>query len=282
MQQALLQERVGASHPSWHYAESAPRNDVKTPIRGDGKKMAVSFLAVVLLHAAALALLITRTTEYTPLSLVNPTESVTISATLVEEPEPEPIPEISSAPPVLTADRGEREIEAMTEKPQMSPKPPPPVKREVKKTPPKPPVKPWPVQPKTVAAPQPVAQTSHRSTSATPTNAAEPIPGGRGNMMQNNPGALPKHVASVGCAVPQPEYPRRARRLQQQGEALIRLVIGPEGRLLKHEIARSSGYEALDQAAMAAVAQTRCSPYRENGQAISVMTLQPVNFKLSR
>ena len=34
--------------------------------------------------------------------------------------------------------------------------------------------------------------------------------------------------------------------------------------------------------ALAAVAQARCTPYRENGQAITVMTLQPVNFRLDR
>nr|WP_228729495.1 MULTISPECIES: energy transducer TonB [Pectobacterium] len=99
--------------------------------------------------------------------------------------------------------------------------------------------------------------------------------------MQNSPGAQPKQVASVGCVVPQPDYPRRAKRLQQEGNVLVRLVISPEGRLIRHDIARSSGYDALDQAAIEAVAQARCTPYRENGQAITVMTIQPVNFRLT-
>ncbi|MCL2897491.1 energy transducer TonB [Brenneria tiliae] len=285
MQQALLKQRVGAGHPSWQYDKPAPRHGIKTPLRGEGRKTVISFLAVVLLHTAAVALLITRTTEYTPLNLVNPAESVTIQATMVEEPEPEPVAEIEPEPPVLTSDQGEREIAPIVEKQPTPPEPlPPPVKREVK-APPKPQVKPRPVQPKTVTPPQPVARIERPSApaSASPATATELTPGNsRGDMMQNNPGAIPKNVASVGCAVPQPEYPRRARRLQQEGEVLIRLVIGPDGRLLKHEIARGSGYEALDQAAMSAVAQARCTPYRENGQAISVMTLQPVNFKLSR
>nr|WP_283163611.1 energy transducer TonB [Brenneria tiliae] len=280
-----MKQRVGAGHPSWQYGKPAPHHGIKTPLRGEGRKTAISFLAVVLLHTAAVALLITRTTEYTPLNLVNPAESVTIQATMVEEPEPEPVAELEPEPPVLTSDQGEREIAPVVEKQPAPPAPlPPPVKREVK-TPPKPQVKPRPVQPKTVTPPQPVARIERPSApaSASPATATELTPGNsRGNMMQNNPGAIPKNVASVGCAVPQPEYPRRARRLQQEGEVLIRLVIGPDGRLLKHEIARGSGYETLDQAAMSAVAQARCTPYRENGQAISVMTLQPVNFKLSR
>ncbi|MDX5627939.1 MULTISPECIES: energy transducer TonB [unclassified Brenneria] len=285
MQQALLKQRVGAAHSSWQYGKPAPHHDINTPRRGEGKKAVISFLAVLLLHTAAIALLITRTTEYTPLNLVNPAESVTIQAALVEEPEPEPVAEVTPEPPVLTSDQGEREIAPVVEQQPAPPEPlPPPVKREVK-TPPKPQVKPRPVQPKTVTQPQPAARTERPSApaSTSPTTAAELAPGNsRGNMMENNPGAIPKNVASVGCAVPQPEYPRRARRLQQEGEVLIRLVIGPEGRLIRHEIARGSGYEALDQAAMSAVAQARCTPYRENGQAISVMTLQPVNFKLSR
>ncbi|PWC15147.1 energy transducer TonB [Brenneria roseae subsp. americana] len=285
MQQALLRERVGSSHPSWQYSEPTAHSGAKTPRHREGRKTAISFLAVVLLHTAVLALIVTRTTEYKPLNLVNPAESVSIQATMVEEPEPEPVPEISPEPPVLTSDQGEREIEPIVEKQETPPEPlPPPVKREVKKAPPKPVVKPRPVQPKTITEqPLPVARTASPSASQTPTTATEPLPNNsKGDMMQNNPGALPKNVASVGCAVPQPEYPRRARRLQQEGEVLVRLVINPEGRLLRHEIARSSGYEALDQAAMASVAQTRCSPYRENGQAITVMTLQPVAFKLSR
>ncbi|WEF13258.1 energy transducer TonB [Pectobacterium actinidiae] len=254
------------------------------PVRGEMGKIALSFLTAALIHAGVAALLITRTTEYTPINLLNPAASISIQATMVEAPEPESIPEPSPEPPVLTSEQGEREVVPVPEKPVVEEQqtPPPPVKKEVHQPPVKPVVKPQPVRPKTIAERQPAARSTPEPSPAAP----EATPGSlttasKGNLMQNSPGAQPKQVASVGCVVPQPDYPRRAKRLQQEGNVLVRLVISPEGRLIRHDIARSSGYDALDQAAIDAVAQARCTPYRENGQAITVMTVQPVNFRLT-
>ena len=293
MQQASVQHfslnaRVDAAPAARHDVSPAqsPRNMVAAaPVRGEMGKIALSFLTVALLHAGVAALLITRTTEYTPINLLNPAASVSIQATMVEAPEPEPIPEPSPEPPVLTSEQGEREIASVPEKAiaEEQQTPPPPVKKEVHQPPVKPVVKPQPVRPKTTAERQPAARPAPEPSPSAP----EATPGqltlaSKGNLMQNNPGAQPKQVASVGCVVPQPDYPRRAKRLQQEGDVLVRLVINPEGRLIRHDIARSSGYDALDQAAVEAVAQARCTPYRENGQAITVMTIQPVNFRLAR
>ncbi|WP_225181300.1 energy transducer TonB [Pectobacterium aroidearum] len=293
MQQASVQHfslnaRVDAAPAARHDVSPAqsPRNMVAAaPVRGEMGKIALSFLTVALIHAGVAALLITRTTEYTPINLLNPAASVNIQATMVEAPEPEPIPESSPEPPVLTSEQGEREIASVPEKAiaEEQQTPPPPVKKEVHQPPVKPVVKPQPVRPKTTAERQPAARPAPEPSPAAP----EATPGqltlaSKGNLMQNNPGAQPKQVASVGCVVPQPDYPRRAKRLQQEGDVLVRLVINPEGRLIRHDIARSSGYDALDQAAVEAVAQARCTPYRENGQAITVMTIQPVNFRLAR
>lgn len=293
MQQASVQHfslnaRVDAAPAARHDVSPAqsPRNMVAaTPVRGEMGKIALSFLTVALIHAGVAALLITRTTEYTPINLLNPAASVSIQATMVEAPEPEPIPEPSPEPPVLTSEQGEREIASVPEKAiaEEQQTQPPPVKKEVHQPPVKPVVKPQPVRPKTTAERQPAVRPAPEPSPAAP----EATPGqltlaSKGNLMQNNPGAQPKQVASVGCVVPQPDYPRRAKRLQQEGDVLVRLVINPEGRLIRHDIARSSGYDALDQAAVEAVAQARCTPYRENGQAITVMTIQPVNFRLAR
>ncbi|WP_224717469.1 energy transducer TonB [Pectobacterium versatile] len=257
---------------------------IAAPVRGEMGKIAFSFLMVALIHAGVAALLITRTTEYTPINLLNPAASISIQAMMVEAPEPEPIPEPSPEPPVLTSEQGEREIAPVPEKPVVEEQqtPPPPVKKEVHQPPVKPVVKPQPVRPKTIAERQPVARSTPEPSPAAPEATPGPLTtSSKGNLMQNSPGAQPKQVASVGCVVPQPDYPRRAKRLQQEGNVLVRLVISPEGRLIRHDIARSSGYDALDQAAIDAVAQARCTPYRENGQAITVMTVQPVNFRLT-
>ncbi|WP_225087295.1 TonB family protein [Pectobacterium colocasium] len=265
--------------------QPAHRMTAAAPVRGEMGKIALSFLTVALIHAGVAALLITRTTEYTPINLLNPAASVSIQASMVEAPEPEPIPEPSPEPPVLTSEQGEREIAPVPEQPIVEEQqtPPPPVKKEVHQPPVKPVVKPQPVRPKTTAERQPAARPAAEAPPAVPEATAGPLTtSSKGNLMQNSPGAQPKQVASVGCVVPQPDYPRRAKRLQQEGDVLVRLVINPEGRLIRHDIARSSGYDALDQAAVDAVAQARCTPYRENGQAITVMTIQPVNFRLNR
>ncbi|MBN3209527.1 TonB family protein [Pectobacterium sp. CHL-2024] len=292
MQQASVQHlslnaRIDAAPAARHDVAPAPPSrsmTVAAPARGEMGKIAFSFLTVALIHAGVAALLITRTTEYTPINLLNPAASISIQATMVEAPEPEPIPEPSPEPPVLTSEQGEREIAPVPEKPVVEEQKtlPPPVKKEVHQPPVKPVVKPQPVRPKTTAKRQPAARPAPEPSPITPEATPGPLmTASKGNLMQNSPGAQPKQVASVGCVVPQPDYPRRAKRLQQEGNVLVRLVISPEGRLIRHDIARSSGYDALDQAAIEAVAQARCTPYRENGQAITVMTIQPVNFRLT-
>ncbi|RJL52541.1 energy transducer TonB [Pectobacterium carotovorum] len=291
MQQASVQHlslnaRAEATPAARYENTTTPSlSGIGASTHGETRRFAISFLAVALIHAGVAALLITRTTEYKPINLLNPAASISIQATMVEAPEPEPVPVVPPEPPVLTSEQGEREIAPVVEKTivERQETPPPPVKKEVPKPPVKPVVKPQPVRPKTTAKRQPAAPSAPESTPAVPDATAGPLTNAsKGNMVQNNPGAQPKQVASVGCIVPQPDYPRRAKRLQQEGDVLVRLVISPEGRLIRHDIARSSGVEALDQAAMDAVAQARCTPYRENGQAITVMTVQPVNFRLAR
>ncbi|MEH6369531.1 energy transducer TonB [Pectobacterium carotovorum] len=287
MQQASVQHlslnaRVDAAPAARRdVAPAQPSRSVTmvAPVRGEMGKIALSFLTVALIHAGVAALLITRTTEYTPINLLNPAASISIQATMVEAPEPEPIPEPSPEPPVLTSEQGEREIAPVPEKPTVEDQqtPPPPVKKEVHQPPVKPVVKPQPVRPKTIAERQPAARSTPEPSPAAPEATPGPLTtASKGNLMQNSPGAQPKQVASVGCVVPQPDYPRRAKRLQQEGNVLVRLVISPEGRLIRHDIARSSGYDALDQAAIDAVAQARCTPYRENGQAITAKTDRPL------
>ncbi len=100
--------------------------------------------------------------------------------------------------------------------------------------------------------------------------------------MLNLPSAGPKDVQTVGCRVPAPEYPRKARRMAWEGSVLIRLVIDSSGKIQSATVARSSGNQDLDEAARKAVMAASCSPYLENGRAISVRAAQPVSFRLNR
>ena len=55
-------------------------------------------------------------------------------------------------------------------------------------------------------------------------------------------------------------YPRSARRLKLEGTVLVEMVINREGEIIKVKIARSSGHELLDKAAIAQVQKLRRVP----------------------
>jgi periplasmic protein TonB len=51
----------------------------------------------------------------------------------------------------------------------------------------------------------------------------------------------------------QPEYPAASRRLGEQGSSVIEVLVGVDGRVLDAKLLQSSGYDRLDQAALAGV-----------------------------
>ena len=51
----------------------------------------------------------------------------------------------------------------------------------------------------------------------------------------------------------QPEYPAASRRLGEQGTSVIEVLVGVDGRVLEAKLLQSSGYDRLDQAALAGV-----------------------------
>lgn len=243
--------------------------------------------AVVMVHLALIAVAITHTTQYRPLNIINPAEQPSVQVTMVAAPQPEPpqVPAVTEAPQVLVADNSDREV-AQSDAPPVAPAPetkpktaplPKPQPKPRPKIIPKPKPKPEPVisRPAAQAKPSPVQNAKVADQLAVPATS-------QGAMLKSAPNATPKNVPTVGCQVPAPDYPRKAKRLLEEGEVLIRLVINADGSLKRGEVARSSGYDDLDQAAMAAVSRIRCNPYVENGQAIPVMTIQPITFKLSR
>lgn len=89
-----------------------------------------------------------------------------------------------------------------------------------------------------------------------------------------------RSVAQIACVISKPPYPPRARRLNHEGNVLMGVTIGVSGRVEHVEIVTSSGFAELDTAAREAMFNARCQPYRDNGIAISVQAMQPLNFKL--
>lgn len=49
---------------------------------------------------------------------------------------------------------------------------------------------------------------------------------------------------------PEPPYPPMSRRLGETGRAVVRVLIGVDGRASQARIQRSSGFERLDQVAL--------------------------------
>lgn len=82
-------------------------------------------------------------------------------------------------------------------------------------------------------------------------------------------------------ANPAPPYPALSRRLNEQGRVLVRVLVSPEGRAARVELARSSGHERLDRSALEAVSRWRFVPARRGGETVAAPVLVPVDFVLS-
>lgn len=80
----------------------------------------------------------------------------------------------------------------------------------------------------------------------------------------------------------EPSYPERARQAGWEGTVILKIEILEDGRSGYVSVYRSSGYDILDDAAIAAIQQWRFIPAqnRDSGQAISCYTTMPVVFRL--
>jgi len=79
---------------------------------------------------------------------------------------------------------------------------------------------------------------------------------------------------------PNPDYPARARRNHEQGEAMVRVLVDAAGQPSQVSLQTSSGHPTLDESAVAAVRAARFRPYSEGGVPEPVLVLVPVNFVL--
>lgn len=77
-----------------------------------------------------------------------------------------------------------------------------------------------------------------------------------------------------------PAYPPMSRRLGETGKVVLRVTLNAQGRVAKATVNQSSGFNRLDEAALAAVREWRCTPAQRNGQAVEATALQPFNFVL--
>ncbi len=121
------------------------------------------------------------------------------------------------------------------------------------------PVKPVEAAPVVAAAPAPPAPTP-----------APPAP------------ASPKLVTGVEyIRPPQPVYPSISRRLGETGVVTLRVLVSEKGTPEQATVQKSSGSTNLDEAGRLAAMRSLFKPYMEDGKAVPVYVLVPINFKLS-
>ncbi len=155
--------------------------------------------------------------------------------------------------------------------------PPPPVQDElaIKPPPPKPIAKPKPVaKPVPKPAPKALEQPSAPSQPTAPVAApAPPAP----------PAPAPVTPASANAAYlknPAPEYPSLAQRRGWEGTVLLRVHVLASGKPGEIQIQKSSGREALDQAALSAVKRWSFVPAKQGEVAQDGWVSVPIDFKI--
>ena len=93
----------------------------------------------------------------------------------------------------------------------------------------------------------------------------------------------PKTVAAAAlryAVLPPVELPLASRRLGESGTVLLRVVFDTQGRVKQASVHRSSGFARLDEQALAAMRQARITPFLDNGIAIEVSALAPLDYAL--
>jgi len=65
-----------------------------------------------------------------------------------------------------------------------------------------------------------------------------------------------------------PEWPKASLRNEESGVVTLQFTVAANGRLLKHEVVRSSGFELLDRAAAEGLASCKFRPALLDGRAV--------------
>lgn len=111
-------------------------------------------------------------------------------------------------------------------------------------------------------------------------NATAPSGAASGNTVSGKPAEIipPYAISKVA-----PEYIDEARENGWQGEALVKVSISAAGTPDNVTIVNSSGYKALDRAAIAAVKQWRFSPAKnsQTGELLPSQVTIPISFNLN-
>ena len=79
---------------------------------------------------------------------------------------------------------------------------------------------------------------------------------------------------------PAPPYPPLARRMNEQGRVVLRVLVSTEGLAEKVELRTSSGSSRLDQSALETVRGWKFVPARQGTSPVAAWVLVPISFSL--
>ncbi len=81
--------------------------------------------------------------------------------------------------------------------------------------------------------------------------------------------------------LPQPDYPELARQAGIEGNAVVEALVDVDGKIIDAKILKSSGNEALDQAAVKAAQNARFTPAKQRDMFVRVWVSIPFRFTLT-
>ncbi|GGJ11634.1 energy transducer TonB [Neoroseomonas lacus] len=212
----------------------------------------------------------------------------------VPPPPAEPTPEAVSPAP--------RPAEPVPEPAAPAPVPPPPQPEPPVQDAAAPPSEPAPpearqaeAEPMPLPPPPPPQQAAAQPSQPTPPRRQAPTPADQGTMrLDAGAGTLPEPSMgsfALGAVVPPstdpgfrnnpPDYPEAARRRGEEGVVRLNLRVAPDGRVVAAEVTTSSGYAALDRAAIEAARGWRFRPAMRAGVPVAATLTTALHFRLS-
>lgn len=194
-----------------------------------------------------------------------------------------PEPEIENAEPPPPVDIKQPDLAAIVDPPPPDLPPPefPIAKMDIPPPvePPPPVIPPLKKEPEPKPKPEPPKPVQKRPAPPAPAGPAD----GQPQQAAPRTPAAPRTVSAsqLGYLVPpNPVYPTRSRRLGEHGTVTVRVLVDIAGRPSQPMVQTSSGYPALDEAALSAVRGAQFRPYSEGGITQAVWVQVPINFVL--
>lgn len=132
------------------------------------------------------------------------------------------------------------------------------------------------------AAPAPPTTAPPLATARTRGAASEATGTGPGTVERETVATTPPDAAAFSRSNPPPVYPESARRWRQRGIVVISVSVSAQGLVTALRLRDSSGFPALDEAALAAVRHWRFAPATRGGAAVAAQGYVELQFVLRR